>query len=105
MVCLDAYTRHYRQAPPLAIGLHGLTCHFPDAMNPRVWKIQRRELPDGFEIGLPLIAAGLTMTPDLSPGVLFGDKAEGVTLDVEQLQGLYSFVRSEVLPQFAHFFT
>jgi len=97
---LDIIDKHRR----VAIGLHGLTCHFPDAVNPRSWEIQKRELPDGFEIGLPLIAASLKMIPDLSPGVLFGDAAEGVTLDLEQLRGLYGYVRDEVLPRFASFF-
>jgi hypothetical protein len=98
---LDIIDKHRR----VAIGLHGLTCHFPDAVDPRSWDIQRRELPDGFEIGLPPVAASLKMIPDLSPGVLFGDEAEGVTLDLEQLRGLYRFVRDEVLPRFARFFT
>jgi hypothetical protein len=97
---LDIIDKHRR----VAIGLHGLTCHFPDAVNPRSWEIQRRERPDGFEVSLPPVAAGLQMIPDLSPGVLFGDEAEGVTLDLAQLGGLCSFVRDEVLPQFARFF-
>jgi hypothetical protein len=45
------------------------------------------------------------MIPDLSPGVLFGDEAESVTVDFEQLRGLCNFVRDEVLPQFVRFFT
>jgi hypothetical protein len=98
---LDIIDKHRR----VAIGPHGLTCHFPDAVNPRSWDIQKRELPDGFEVSLPPVAATLEMIPDLSPGVLFGDEAEGVTLDFAQLRGLCSFVRDEVLPQFARFFT
>jgi hypothetical protein len=98
---LDIIDKHRR----VAIGLHGLTCHFPDAVNPRSWEIQRRELPDGFEVSLPPVAANLQMIPDLSPGVLFGDEAEGAILDLDQLRGLCNFVRDDVLPRFAGFFT
>jgi hypothetical protein len=97
---LDIIDKHRR----VAIGLHGLTCHFPDAVNERSWQIERRELPDGFEVSLPPVAATLRMIPDLSPGVLFGDEAEGVTLNFDQLGGLCTFVRDEVLPRFARFF-
>ena len=37
-------------------------------------------------------------------GVLFGDEAEGVTLDFKNLGGLSNFVRNDVLPRFARFF-
>jgi hypothetical protein len=97
---LDVIDKHRR----VAIGLHGLTCQFPDAVNPRSWEIENRELEDGFEVSLPAVAATMKMVPDLSPGVLFGDEAEGVTLNSEQLGGLCNFIRDEVLPQFAHFF-
>jgi hypothetical protein len=98
---LDIIDKHRR----VAIGLHGLTCRFPDAVNPRSWEIQKREVPDGFEVSLPPVAASLEMIPDLSPGVLFGDEAEGVTLDFAQIRGLCSFVRDDVLPRFAGFFS
>jgi hypothetical protein len=74
-------------------------------VNPRSWEIQRRELPDGFEVSLPPVAAGLQMIPDLSPGVLFGDEAEGAILDLDQLRGLCNFVRADVLPRLVGFFT
>jgi hypothetical protein len=44
------------------------------------------------------------MIPDLSPGVLFGDEAEGVALNFEQLGALYRFVSDGVLPRLARFF-
>jgi hypothetical protein len=97
---LDIIDKHRR----VAIGVHGLTCHFPDAVNPRSWEIEKLELADGFEVSLPPVAATLMMIPDLSPGVLFGDEAEGVTLNFDQLGGLYTFVRDEVLPRFTRFF-
>jgi hypothetical protein len=74
-------------------------------VNPGSWEIQRRELPDGFEISLPPVAASLQMIPDLSPGVPFGDEAEGAILDLDQFRGLYNFVRDEVRTRFARFFT
>ena len=98
---LDIIDKHRR----VAIRLHGLTCHFPAAINPRSWEIEKQELEDGHEVNLPPVAATLEMIPDLSPGVLFGDEAEGVTLDLEQLGTLYKFVCDGVLPQFACFFT
>ena len=51
------------------------------------------------------MAAGLQMIPDLSPGVLFGDEAEGAILDLDQLRGLCNFVRADVLPRLVGFFT
>lgn len=98
---LDIIDKHRR----VAIGLHGLTCHFPSAINPRSWQIEKQELEDGYEASLPPVAATLEMIPDLSPGVLFGDEAEGVTMDFEQLGALYKFVCEGVLPRFARFFT
>jgi hypothetical protein len=55
-------------------------------------------------VSLPPVAATLRMIPDLSPGVLFGDEAEGVNLNFDQLGGLCTFVRDEVLPRFTRFF-
>ena len=69
----------------VAIGLHGFTCHFPSAVNPGSWAIEKRELEGGYEVSLPPVAATLEMIPDLSPGVLFGEEAEGVTLNFESL--------------------
>jgi hypothetical protein len=51
------------------------------------------------------MAAGLEMIPDLSPGVVFGDEAEGAILDLDQLRGLCNFVCDDVLPRFARFFS
>ena len=98
---LDIIDKHRR----VAIGLHGFTCHFPSAVNPGSWAIEKRELEGGYEVSLPPVAATLEMIPDLSPGVLFGDEAEGVTLNFEQLGALYKFVCDGVLPRFARFFT
>lgn len=97
---LDIIDKHRR----VAIGLHGFTCHFPTAKSPGSWEIEKRQLEDGYEVSLPPVAAALEMIPDLSPGVLFGDEAEGVSLDFEQLGALYKFVCDGVLPQFTRFF-
>jgi hypothetical protein len=97
---LDIIDKHRR----IAIGLHGFTCHFPGATNPMAWGIERRELEDGYEIVLPSVASTLEMVPDLSPGVLFGDEAEGVTLGFPQLDALHRFVSDRVLPRLAPFF-
>jgi hypothetical protein len=98
---LDIIDKHRR----VAIGLHGLTCDFPAAINPGSWQIEKQELENGYEVSLPPVAATLEMIPYLSPGVQFGDEAEGVTLDVERLGALYRFVCDGVLPRFACFFT
>ncbi len=96
---LDIIDKHRR----VAFGQHVLSCHFPSAIRPESWKIEKRELEDGYELSLPPVAATLEMIPDLSP-VMFGGEAEGVTLEFEQLGALCEFVCDGVLPQFARFF-
>jgi hypothetical protein len=98
----ELWTMDKHRAMP--VNSNSINIHFPlDG-----WEKYVRQLENGIEVHFPhgLIGAGkVNFKPDVSLEILFGDYMGEFAIPVDRLAEINDFVRNDVIPRFARFFS
>ncbi len=87
------------------IPVHGdqLLFHFPDATPEVVAFLELDEEHHMFSVPLRL-KSQMRFDPDVTFDVVFGDKSQGISATVADIEKIHRFVAEHVIPRFARFF-